>query len=102
MLELTCAGVAQSAEHVHGKHEVTGSIPVSSLVFVRWELKGAATLINVGPMDRRANIPWERRVADPQRAKGERRAPIPVSSLVFVSWELKGAAPSINQEGQGD
>ena len=25
------AGVAQSAEHVHGKHEVTGSIPVSSL-----------------------------------------------------------------------
>lgn len=29
-MEYPDAGVAQLVEHVHGKHEVTGSIPVSS------------------------------------------------------------------------
>ena len=52
--------------------------------FMRWESKGAATLLmDVGPTNRRANFPLERRLADrsPERERGA-KAPIPTPGLI--------------------
>ncbi len=89
------AGVAQLVEHVLGKDEVTGSIPVSSFVDRIRELKGAPTPLHGAATDRSGDFLGRGgRRPEPRRSGAE--APIPVSSFVgnsLVSRERRTTFP---------